>query len=152
MDSAANARAANSVLVRPARHGAWEVEFSEHDPPVMFETLEEARRMGYLYGSRRTPSELVVRDAYHRIVQRRTIGGEPPPLAEADAAAGSGAAGARLLQPAPDLSIGEDENESPGGRRYRHSYVGIPLPGGKPTDFGVWGYALFGSVPIRGLC
>lgn len=88
---AASARAANSVLVRPARHGAWEVEFSEHDPPVTCETLDEARRMGYLYGSRRMPSELVVRDAYHRILHRGTIDDEHRVAVDPEAAGGSGA-------------------------------------------------------------
>lgn len=46
---------------------------------VSCQTLEDARRTALLRAARRQPCELVVRDAYHRVIQHELIGaGEDP--------------------------------------------------------------------------
>lgn len=54
-----------------ARHG-WEVELD--DTRIMCKTLDEARRTAFLKAApRRRPCELVVRDAYHRVIEHEHI-------------------------------------------------------------------------------
>lgn len=40
---------------------------------VACETLDDAERVGYQYAARRRPCELIVQDAYHRVVRREVI-------------------------------------------------------------------------------
>lgn len=47
----------------------------ERGTHVACETLDDARRIGYLWAAHRHPCELVVRDAYHRVIQREFIHG-----------------------------------------------------------------------------
>jgi hypothetical protein len=43
---------------------------------VTCDTLDEARRVGCLCAAQRHPCELVVRDAYHRVLHREFVDGE----------------------------------------------------------------------------
>jgi hypothetical protein len=55
--------------------GAWEVALSDRGEQVRCETLEEASRVAYRCAVDRRPSELIVCDAYHRVVHRELIDG-----------------------------------------------------------------------------
>jgi hypothetical protein len=59
--------------------GGWEVALSDPRERVVCETLDDARRVGYLCAARAHASELVVRDAYHRVLHRELIGGQDRP-------------------------------------------------------------------------
>lgn len=48
-------------------HRGWEVELG--DARITCETLDDARRIAFLKAARRRPCELVVRDAYHRVIE-----------------------------------------------------------------------------------
>ena len=62
-----------AVRVDLDTHGEWEIELPDQSEPVTCETLEDAQRVAYLYAARRSPCELIVRDAYHRVVRREVI-------------------------------------------------------------------------------
>ena len=67
---------ASTVRVDLNRRGGWQIALpGEHDR-VTCETLDEARRMAYLCTTHRHPCELVVCDAYHRVLSREFIDGE----------------------------------------------------------------------------
>ena len=55
--------------------GAWEVAVPAPDQRVVCPSLEDAKRVAYLCAARRHPCELVVRDAYHRVVSCEVIDG-----------------------------------------------------------------------------
>jgi len=64
-----------TVRVDLSVRGAWEVALSEPGERVTCETLEEASRVAYRCAADRRPSELIVCDAYHRVVRRELIDG-----------------------------------------------------------------------------
>jgi hypothetical protein len=53
--------------------GGWEVDVD--DTRVACASLSDARRIAVLKAAHRRPCELVVRDAYHRVIEREHIGG-----------------------------------------------------------------------------
>lgn len=53
--------------------GGWEVTLSDDHDVFTLETLDEAQRVAYLCAAHRHPCELVVRDAYHRVLHREFI-------------------------------------------------------------------------------
>ncbi|MGN6868669.1 MAG: hypothetical protein ACTHMY_09730 [Solirubrobacteraceae bacterium] len=66
-------------------HGAWDVELPYKGEPVTCKTLDEATRVAYQWAADRRPCELIVRDAYHRVLRRELVNGEhaAPPRASA---------------------------------------------------------------------
>ena len=46
---------------------------------VMCETLDDARRVAYLCAAHARPCELIVRDAYHRVIHHELINGKGDP-------------------------------------------------------------------------
>jgi hypothetical protein len=64
-----------TVRVDISARGAWEVSLSDRGDHVTCETLEDASRVAYRYALDRPPCELIVCDAYHRVVQRELIKG-----------------------------------------------------------------------------
>jgi hypothetical protein len=44
--------------------------------PLRCATIEEAERLAYQCASRTRPCEVIVHDAYHRVVHRELINGE----------------------------------------------------------------------------
>ena len=64
---------AMTVHVDMNPRGVWEVEVPERPSRVVCESLADAKRVGYLCAERRYPCELVVRDAYHRVLSREFI-------------------------------------------------------------------------------
>jgi hypothetical protein len=70
--------AAATVRVEHGANGAWEVELPDRHERVRCETLDDAQRIAYLCAAHAQPCELIVQDAYHRVVQRRLIENQPP--------------------------------------------------------------------------
>lgn len=62
-----------TVRVDISTHGAWEVALSDRGEPVTCESLDEARRVAYRCAADRRPSELILCDAYHRVVRRELV-------------------------------------------------------------------------------
>jgi hypothetical protein len=62
------------VSIDPDGRGAWEVVLPESRDHVFCATLEDARRVAYGGVASRRPCELIVRDAYHRVIKREVIG------------------------------------------------------------------------------
>jgi hypothetical protein len=62
-----------TVDVRRRARGGWEVMLPDRRERVSCDTLEDARRVGYQFAARRKPCQLVVHDAYHRVVHRELI-------------------------------------------------------------------------------
>jgi len=61
------------VLVDRDWHGDWEVLLPDGRTCVTCATLDDARRLAYRHAARIRPCELVIRDAYHRVVDREII-------------------------------------------------------------------------------
>jgi hypothetical protein len=40
---------------------------------IVCDTLDDARRQAQLYADRRHPCEVVIRDAYHRVIDRESV-------------------------------------------------------------------------------
>jgi len=68
-----------TVRVDRTRRGAWEVAMPDGRELVTCETLEDAERVAYLCAARRRPCELIVCDAYHRVLHRVLIDGHDDP-------------------------------------------------------------------------
>ena len=62
-----------TVRVDLNTHGEWEIELSDQSEPVTCETLEDAQRVAYLCAADMSPCELIVCDAYHRVVRCEVI-------------------------------------------------------------------------------
>ena len=62
-----------TVRVDISVRGAWEVALPDRRERVTCETLEEASRVAYRCATDRRPCELIIRDAYHRVLQRQLI-------------------------------------------------------------------------------
>jgi hypothetical protein len=58
----------NSVRVDLYTNGKWKVAVPQRNEPIVCATLAEARRAGYVAAVEGSPCELVVRDAYHRVL------------------------------------------------------------------------------------
>jgi hypothetical protein len=68
-----------TVRVDRTRRGAWEVAMPDQGALVTCETLEDAERVAYLCAARRRPCQLIVCDAYHRVLHRLLIDGHDEP-------------------------------------------------------------------------
>jgi hypothetical protein len=66
-----NAPAVINVDLAPG--GAWEVLVPVRGERVLCSTLDDAVRMGYRYASDGEGCELVVRDAYHRVLRHELV-------------------------------------------------------------------------------
>jgi len=65
------------VLHHNTAAGAWEVSIAEGGP-VPFETLAEAERIAFRWAMQNRPSELIVHDAYNRVVLRKQYASGQP--------------------------------------------------------------------------
>jgi hypothetical protein len=61
------------VRVDLNRRGDWDIEISDHDSRMTCETLEEAERVAHICAAYKQPCELVVCDAYHRVLHHKLI-------------------------------------------------------------------------------
>jgi hypothetical protein len=68
-------RRVRRICVRQRQRGGWEIELPDRRRTVCLETLEDAKRVAYLSAAHRHPCELIVQDAYHRVIQREFIDG-----------------------------------------------------------------------------
>lgn len=64
-----------TISVHRILRGRWEVLLSGRREPITCETLDEAKRVAYLTVVQSHPCELVVHDAYHRVIDRELIDG-----------------------------------------------------------------------------
>lgn len=62
-----------TIRVDHKRRGGWEVTLPNQCDRVTLETLDEAQRVAYLCAAHEHPCELVVRDAYHRVLRRELV-------------------------------------------------------------------------------
>ena len=62
------------VRVQPTVCGRWEVQ-PDRCGGIKCHTLDEARRIGYPVVAHARPCELIVPDAYHRVVEHERIDG-----------------------------------------------------------------------------
>jgi hypothetical protein len=71
-------RAIAAIAVRVERdaRGRWLVALPDRDR-IVCETLDDARREGYVSAVRARPCELIVHDAYHRLLSRELVTREP---------------------------------------------------------------------------
>lgn len=63
-----------TVLLHLDSRGRWSVDLPGGSE-VICETLDDARRVAYLCAARRRPCELLMQDAYHRVVRREFVDG-----------------------------------------------------------------------------
>ena len=63
-----------TVRVDLAGRGVWEVALPGRTTRLRCATLEEAKILAAHYASRRAPCELIVCDAYHRVLHRELLG------------------------------------------------------------------------------
>jgi len=71
-----------TVVVKRTLRGRWEVVLPGRRTGITCETLDDARRMAYLSLAHGRPCELIVRDAYHRVLSRELIDGHQLPLTD----------------------------------------------------------------------
>ena len=64
-----------TVRVLSGARGQWEVVLPDRRRPLRCGDLEEAQRVAYAFAERSRPCEVVVQDAYHRVVRRDLING-----------------------------------------------------------------------------
>ena len=69
--------ALRAVRVDLNTHGEWEIQLPDQSQPVTCETLADAQRVAYLCAAHRSPCELIVCDADHRVLRREVINRRP---------------------------------------------------------------------------
>jgi hypothetical protein len=69
---------ARTVRVDLNHGGDWEIELSDQDSIVTCGTFEDAKRVAYLCATHRQPCELIVCDAYHRVLHHELIDTHDP--------------------------------------------------------------------------
>jgi hypothetical protein len=62
-----------TVRVDLNRHGAWEITLPAQLDPINCESLYEAGRTAYRFAAHWHPCEVVMCDAYHRVMHRQLI-------------------------------------------------------------------------------
>jgi hypothetical protein len=68
-----------TVRVERNTRGKWSVAMPDSGDAVMCETLDDARHIAHLFAARTSPCELIVHDAYHRVLHRELIQGPQDP-------------------------------------------------------------------------
>jgi hypothetical protein len=63
-----------TVCVEHSVRGGWTVLAPGRAGPITCETLEDAERLGHLSLARTHARELIVRDAYHRVLHHERVG------------------------------------------------------------------------------
>ena len=62
-----------TISVDPNGRGAWNVASPDLPRPITCETLEDARTVAHLNAAHGRRCELVVHDAYHRVIEREIL-------------------------------------------------------------------------------
>ena len=65
-----------TVRVEPTVRGTWEITVADQADGLTCKTMDEASRIARRCAADRRPCELIVRDAYHRVVDRELLGSE----------------------------------------------------------------------------
>jgi hypothetical protein len=65
--------ASRTVRVSYDARGRWDVQSAGEGQRMTCETLEDAQRVAYQFAAGRSPCELIVCDAYRRVVRREMI-------------------------------------------------------------------------------
>ena len=73
MDQEGGAERSTEVRVDRGQSGAWEVLLPDGQICAVCDTIDDARRKARLVAGRRHPCEIVIRDAYHRVIDRQSI-------------------------------------------------------------------------------
>ena len=63
----------STVQVCADHRGGWEIELPDRDDHVSCATLHEARALAFRLAAQMPPCDLVVRDAYERVLQHELI-------------------------------------------------------------------------------
>jgi hypothetical protein len=63
----------STVQVCADHRGGWEIELPDRDDHVFCATLHEARALAFRLARQMPPCDLVVRDAYDRVLQHELI-------------------------------------------------------------------------------
>ena len=63
----------STVRVLADHRGGWEIELPNRETHVSCATLDEARSLAYRYAAQARPCDLVVRDAYDRVLQHELV-------------------------------------------------------------------------------
>lgn len=71
--------ALRTVRIDRRSRGGWEIEFADEPEHVICRTLADAERVAYRYASDGAPCEIIVHDAYHRVMSRQTLPHAPHP-------------------------------------------------------------------------
>jgi hypothetical protein len=66
-------RNSTTVSVERGRRGDWLVVVPDKEAPILCQTLDDAQWVAYLLAAGRQPCQVVIRDAYHRVVGRELI-------------------------------------------------------------------------------
>lgn len=70
---------ANPIInVGRALRGGWEVRLPDDDEKVICQNLEDAVHVGYRWAADGRGRELVVHDAYNRVIQRQFVSAGHP--------------------------------------------------------------------------
>jgi hypothetical protein len=67
--------AVTTVVVQFHPQGHWEIMRPDRRGPITCETLEDARRIAYISVAHTHRCELIVRDAYNRVIDHELIDG-----------------------------------------------------------------------------
>lgn len=67
------AKVSSLVSIDPDGRGAWQVVLADTDDHVVCKTLHDARQIAFRTAARQRPCELIVRDAYHRVIQAEIV-------------------------------------------------------------------------------
>ena len=62
-----------TIGVERGRRGDWQVVVPGEHAPLSCQTLDDAQWVAYLLAGDRQPCQVVIRDAYHRVVGRELI-------------------------------------------------------------------------------
>jgi hypothetical protein len=90
-----------AVRVLRGADGIWEVVTPDGSERLRCNSLDHAQRLGRACAAQRSPCELIVHDAYHRVIARELVEGDPDASAVSDAAVRPERSGSRdPLQPA----------------------------------------------------
>jgi hypothetical protein len=68
-----NSQSPITLCIDPDGRGAWDLMISGDMEHVSCATLDDAKRVAYRRAADRRPCELIVRDAYHRVIDRELI-------------------------------------------------------------------------------
>jgi hypothetical protein len=68
-----------TVRVDPGPAGTWRITFADRPQLITTESLTETIRLARRLAEPAPPAELIVCDAYHRVIQRELCGGAGVP-------------------------------------------------------------------------